>query len=131
VRSPHPLHSWHLIDASPDAASHHCAGDEALARTHATLAYGERCFELTNTVEPNGDCLLSLSEVGRLSAAGSGRAILALAPDGYRAEERIATCRRSMDEVALSEVDDDALCALGRTLLDDAARDLDRKDAPA
>ena len=127
MRSAHPLHSWHLIDASPDAASDDCAGDEALARNHATLAYGERCFELTNTVEPNGDCLLRLAEVGRLSAAGGGRAILALVRDGYRAEERIAPCRGPMDEAA----DAEALRTPGRALLDSAARDLDREDAPA
>jgi hypothetical protein len=120
-----------MIDASPDAASDDCACDEALARKHATLTYGERCFELTNTVEPNGDCLLRLAEVGRLSAAGSGRAILALVRDGYRAEKLIAACRGSMDEVDLREVDVGVLRTLARALLDDAARDVDGEDDPA
>ena len=127
MTSPHPLHSWRLIDASSDAASDDCAGDEALARNHATLAYGERCFELTNAVEPNGDRHLRLAEVGRLSADGSGRAILALVRDGYRAEERIAPCRGSLDEATLREVDAKVLRVLGRALLGDAARDLDRE----
>ena len=96
-----------------------------LARNHATLAYGERCFELTNTVEPNGDSLLRLAEVGRLAATGP--MTLGLVRDGYRDEQRTAPCRGSMDEAARSAVDARVLRVHGRALLDDAARDLDSK----
>ena len=42
------------------------AVDAALALGHATLTYGERCFEFTYSVEKSGACFLRLEEVGRL-----------------------------------------------------------------
>lgn len=128
MRSAQPFHSWHLHDAPPDATDSG-VGDEVLARNHATLTYGERCFELTNTVEPNGDSLLRLAEVGRFAA--SGPMTLGLVRDGYRDEQRIAPCSGSMDEAARHEVDAKVLRVLGRALLDGAARDLDGRVGPA
>ena len=62
-----PLHSWHLVEAPPGAASQRRAVDAALARGHATLTYGEHCFEFTYTAEEDGACFLRLAEVGRLT----------------------------------------------------------------
>ena len=128
VRQLDPLHSWHLVDAPPGAASDADAVDAALGRGHATLTYGERCFELTNTVEAGGACYLRIASIGRLTATGSGRVVLVFARDGYRAEQRIAPCRDALDREALRDIDAGALQALGRALLDDAARALDGED---
>ena len=122
-----PLHSWHLVDAPPSAARSDDAVDAALASGHATLTYGERCFEYTYTAEEGGACFLRLEEVGRLSATGSGRAVLVFARDGYRAEQRVVPCRDALDAEVLSDVDPRALQALGRVLLEDAARVLDSR----
>ena len=121
-----PLHSWRLVDAAPGVASHDEAVDVALARGHATLTYGERCFELTYTAEVGGKCLLRLEEIGRLTRTGSGRSILVFARDGYSAEQRIAPCRNALDAEVLRDLDPRALQALARGLLEDAARVLER-----
>ena len=104
------------------------AVDAALARGHATLTYGERCFELTYSVEEGGACFLRLEEVGRLTTTGSGRAILVFARDGYRAEQRVVPCRDALDAEVLRDIDSRALQALGLALLDDAARALDGEE---
>ena len=122
-----PLHAWHLVDAAPGAAGHDEAVDAALALGHATLAYGERCFELTYTVEAGGACFLRLDEIGRLTRTGSGRSILVFARDGYHAEQRIAPCRDALDAEVLPDIDPRALQALGLALLEDAAHSLDRE----
>ena len=120
-----PLHSWQLVDAPPGAAIDPDLVEAALARDHATLTYGERCFELTRTLEAGGRCFLRLAEVGRLSRTGSGRAVLVFASGGYRAEQRIAPCQDALDGAVLRHLDAQARSALGRTLLDEAARAID------
>ena len=121
-----PLRSWHVVDAPPGAEVVGVdALDEALSRDHVTLTYGERCFELTRTVEAGGKCFLRLSEVGRLGLTGGGRAVLVFASGGYRAEQRVAPCQDAWDRAVLRDIDPRALSALGRTLLDDAARVMD------
>ncbi len=122
------LHSWHLVDAPPSVAETAHAIDAALARGHATLAYGEHCFEFTYSVEVRGACFLRLEEVGRLTMTGSGRSILIFARDGYHAEQRIAPCRDGFDAEVLPNLNASALQALGLALLDDAARDLDDEE---
>ena len=120
-----PLHSWHLVDAPPGAASDADLVEAALSRDHVTLTYGEHCFELTRTVEAGGKCFLRLSEVGRLSLTGSGRPVLVFASGGYQAEQRIAPCKDALDGAVLRHLDAQARSALGRTLLDEAARVID------
>lgn len=118
------LHSWHLVDAPPGATSHD-ALEAALALGHATLTYGERCFEFTYSVEEKGACFLRFEEVGRLTKTGSGRSILVFARDGYHIEQRIVPCRDGFDAEVLPDIDPAALQALGLALLDEAARVLD------
>ena len=126
--SPHqPLHAWRLVDAGPGVAPRDDIVDAALAREHATLTYGERCFELTRSVEAGRKCFLRLTEVGRLIATGSGRPVLVFARDGYRAEQRIAPCQDALDRAVMRDLDAQALSALGRTLLDEAARVIDNE----
>ena len=120
-----PLHSWHLVDASPGAAGDAATLEAAFTRGQATLTYGERCFEFTNTVEAGGECSLRLEEVGRVTAGGSGKSLLVFSQDGYRAEERIAPCRDALDGALLRDIDVQVLQALARALLDDAARAMD------
>ena len=121
--SPHqPLHAWHLVEAVPGVAPRDDIVDAALARDHVTLTYGERCFELMRTVEAGGKCFLRLSEVGRLSLTGSGRAVLVFASGGYQAEQRIAPCKDALDGAVLRHLDAQARSALGQALLDEAAR---------
>ena len=122
-----PLHSWHLVDAPPGAGDDD-AVDAALARGHATLTYGERCFEFTYTAEPGGACFLRLEEVGRLTSTGSGRSMLVFTRDGYHAEQRVVPCRDALDAEVLRDIDPRALQALGLTVLEDAARGLDREE---
>ena len=122
---PDSLHSWHLVDAPPGAAKGDGAVEAALADGHATLAYGERCFELTYSIEVRGACFLRLEEVGRLSMTVSGRSILIFTRDGYRLEQRVVPCRDGFDAEVLPCVDPAALQALGLALLDNASRDLD------
>ena len=123
-----PLHSWRPVDALPGAASDADAVDALLARGHATLAYGEGCFEFTTSLEVGGACFLRLVEVGRAGATGSGRTPLVSAHDGYRIEQRVAPCRTALDAEVLYDLDPKALQALGRALLDDAARGLDGEE---
>ncbi len=126
MRAHEPRHAWHLVDAPPGAET---VGEdllnEALSRDHVTLTYGERCFELTNVVEAGGTCFLRLAEVGRLSRTGSGRAVLVFARGGYQAEQRIAPCKDALDGAVLRDLDAGARSALGRALLDEAARVMD------
>ena len=126
VRPLDPPHSWHVVDAPSGAeVAGEDALDEALLRDHVTLTYGYRCFELTRTVEAGGTCFLRLSEVGRLSRTGSGRSVLVFASGGYRAEQRIAPCHDALDGAVMRDLDAQARSALGRALLDEAARALD------
>ncbi len=125
VRLSHPLHSWHLVDAPPGAAVDAETVEAAFTRGQATLTYGERCFEFTNTVEAGGECSLRLEEVGRVTASGSGKALLVFSQDGYRAEQRIAPCRDALDGALLRDMDAQALQTLARSLLDEAARAMD------
>ena len=125
VRPLRPLHSWHLVDAPPGVAAHAETVETAFTRGQATLTYGERCFEFTNTVEAGGECSLRLQEVGRVTASGSGKALLVFSPDGYRAEERSAPCRDALDGALLRDIDAQVLQTLARALLDDAARAMD------
>ena len=127
-RSLDPLHCWYLADASRGSESGEAAVEAALGSGHATLTYGERCFEFTYTAEQRGACFLRLEEVGHLTRTGSGRMVLIFARDGYRAEERVAPCRDGFDAEVLPCIDAEALQALGRALLDDAARALDGKE---
>ena len=121
-------HAWHLLDAPPGAET---VGedllDEALSRDHVTLTYGTRCFELMRTVEAGDKCLLRLTEVGRLTATGSGRAVLVLASGGYQAEQRIAPCQDALDGAVLRHLDAGALSAVGWALLDEVARAIDNE----
>ena len=98
-RPPDPSHSWHLVDA-PSGTSDDDALDAALESEHATLAYGEHCFEFTSKVGSDGDCLLRLHELGRLTATASGRSILVFAREGHEAEERIVPCGDALDRIA-------------------------------
>ena len=93
-----------------------------------TLTYGARCFELTRTVEAGGKCFLRLTEVGRLAATGSGPAVLVFASGGYQAEQRVAPCKDALDGAVLRHLDARALSALGRALLDEAARAIDHEE---
>jgi hypothetical protein len=127
-KPPDPLHSWRLADAAPGAVGRDDAVEAALANGHATLAYGERCFEFTYAVEEGGACFLRLEEVGRLIATGTGRPVLVFARDGYRAEQRIVPCRDALDAEVLPDIDPRAKQALGRALLEDAARALDGEE---
>jgi hypothetical protein len=125
---PDSLHSWHLVDTPPGAVSDGGAVSAALALGHATLAYGERCFELTYGLGERGACFLRLKEVGRLTRTGSGRSVLVFARDGYSIEQRVTPCRDGFDAKVLPHIDPPALQALGEALLDDAARDLDQEE---
>ena len=116
-----------LVDAPP-GASDDDALDAALARDHATLAYGEHCFEFTSKVGSDGDCLLRLQELGRLTTTASGRSILVFAHEGHEAEERIAPCRDALDRIVLRAPEAGVLVAFGRALLADAARALDDEE---
>jgi hypothetical protein len=127
VKTLDPLHSWRVVDA-PRGVAGHDAVDAALARGQATLSYGERCFEFTYAIEEGRACFLRLEEVGRLTATGSGRAILVFARDGYRAEQRVVPCRDALDAEVLRDIDPRALLALGLAMLDDAARALDTEE---
>ena len=123
-----PQHLWRLVDAPPGAAVSDDIVDEALSRDHVTLAYGERCFELTNTVEAGGACYLRLVEIGRVTDSGSGAPILIFARHGYRAEQRIVPCCDALDRAVLPDIGARALSALGRALLDDTARVIDGEE---
>ncbi len=125
---PDSLHSWRLVDALSCVADHDDAVDAALARGQATLTYGQRCFEFTYSVRERSACFLRLEEVGRLSAMGSGRAVLVFTRDGYHSEQRVVPCRDGFDGDVLPDIDPRALQALGRALLDDAARGLDSEE---
>ena len=125
---PESLHSWRLVDAPRGLVNHDDAIDTALARGRATLTYGERCFEFTYSVGERSACFLRLEEVGRLSATGSGRAVLVFARDGYHVEQRVVPCRDGLDADVLPDIGPKALQALGRALLDDAARGLDSEE---
>jgi len=122
---PDSLHSWHLVGAPAAAASHDDAVEAALALGHTTLTYGERCFEFTYSVEERRACFLRLKQVGRLSATGSGRAVLVFARDGYRVEQRVVPCRDGLDAEVLPDIDPKAPQTLGWALLEDTARVLD------
>ena len=111
-----PPHSGQFVDAPPGAASEADLVEAALSRDHVTLTYGERCFELTRTVEAGGKCFLRFTEVGRLAATGSGPAVLVFASGGYRAEQRIAPCQDAWDKAVLREIAPDAPGALGGAL---------------
>jgi hypothetical protein len=127
--SPHqPLHAWRVVGAPSGVAPSDHIVDAALARDHATLTYGERCFELTHTVGAGSARFLRLTEVGRLSATGSGRSVLVFVDDGYQAEQRIAPCQDAWDSAVLRDLDARALSALGRALLDEAARVIDDEE---
>jgi len=128
VRPLCPLHAWQLVDAPPGAASYARAVEAAFRRGQATLTYGERCFELTNTVEAGGECSLRLAEIGRVTVSGSGRALLVFSPGGYRAEERIAPCRDALDGALPRDIDAQVVQAYARALLDDAARAMDDEE---
>jgi aspartate oxidase len=123
-RLPDPLHSWRVVEAPP-GASDDDAVEAALASGHATLTYGERCFEFTFAVEEGGACFLRLDEVGHLTATGSGRAILVFTRHGYHAERRIVPCRDALDAEVLRDLGGEALQVLGLGLLEDAALGLD------
>ena len=126
-RSPGPPYSWHLVDAPP-GASDDDALDAALESEHATLAYGEHCFEFTSKVGSDGDCLLRLHELGRLTTTASGRSILVFAREGHEAEERIVPCHDALDRIARPAAESGVLVASGRALLADAARLLDDEE---
>lgn len=125
-----PLHSWQLVDAPPGAAADAETVEAAFNRGQATLTYGERCFEFTNTVEAGGECSLRLEEIGRVTVSGKGKALLVFSPGGYLAEERIAPCRDARDRALLRDVNAQRLQTHARALLDDAARAMDGRERP-
>ncbi len=126
MRAHEPRHAWHLVDAPPGAET---VGedllDEALSRDHVTLTYGERCFELTHIVEAGGTCFLRLARSAASAARGAAGRCSSSPRGGYQAEQRIAPCKDALDGAVLRDLDAGARSALGRTLLDEAARALD------
>ena len=125
MRPQQPLHSWRLVEAPPGAATREDVVEAVLSRTHATLVYGESCFEVTTSVEAGGLCALHLERVGRLAATGSGPPVLVFAGDDYSDEQAVAPCRDALDGSALWDGDAEVLRATLGTLLDDAAHAMD------
>ena len=124
-----PLHDWRLVDAPSGAET--AGGDilnEALLRDHATLSYGERCFEFIYVAKEGDVCFLRLVEVGRLTKTGSGRSILVFARNGYHVEQRVAPCRDALDAEVLRDLDPEALRALGSAMLEETALGLDSEE---
>ena len=125
MRAQPPLHSWRLVEAPPGAAPPEDVVEAVLSRTHATLVYGESCFEVTTAAEAGGLCVLRLVHVGRLAATGSGPPVLVFAAGDYSAEQHVAPCRDALDGSALWDGDAEVLRATLGALLDDAAHAMD------
>ena len=125
MRPQQPLHSWRLVEAPPGAAPSEDVAEAVLSRSHATLVYGESCFEVTTAAEAGGLCVLRLEYVGRLAATGSGPPVLVFAAGHYSAEQHVAPCRDALDGSALWDGDAEVLRATVGALLDDAAHAMD------
>ena len=124
MRPRQPRHSWRLVGA-PGAAPPEDVVEAVLSRSHATLVYGESCFEVTTAVEAGGLCVLRLVMSAAWPRRGAGRRCSSSRAATTSTSRAVAPCRDALDGSALCDGDREVLRATLGALLDDAAHAMD------